>query len=190
MENGEIKEIAEEMENSVNFYRMQSMNQSLIALLAHNRITYDQACEASCRGRRPVAQAPQDVPEHRRTIQGGHHGTIPRRLLADHRTPGDQAPVRRSRRAQQGRRSQEKDEIIASLEREVADLRQTMDQSSGSEDEMRRRLETSQAEVQRVKDEAASKINALNERIRDLNQRLSQQGGGGGKPTTGGFFKR
>jgi chromosome segregation ATPase len=85
---------------------------------------------------------------------------------------------------------QEKDEIIASLEREVADLRQTMDQSSGSEDEMRRRLETSQAEVQRVKDEAGSKINALNERIRDLNQRLSQQGGGGGKPTTGGFFKR
>ena len=37
IENGEIKEIIEEMENSVNFYHMQSMNQSLISLLAHNQ---------------------------------------------------------------------------------------------------------------------------------------------------------
>jgi len=47
IENGEIKEIVEEMENSVTFYHMQSMNQSLIALLAHNRISYDQALDAS-----------------------------------------------------------------------------------------------------------------------------------------------
>ena len=47
IENGEIKEIPEEMENSVSFYHMQSMNQSLIALLAHNKITYEQAVDSS-----------------------------------------------------------------------------------------------------------------------------------------------
>jgi twitching motility protein PilT len=47
IDNGEIKEILEEMENSVNFYHMQSMNQSLISLLAHNKITYEQAIDAS-----------------------------------------------------------------------------------------------------------------------------------------------
>jgi twitching motility protein PilT len=189
LENGEIKEIAEEMENSVNFYRMQSMNQSLIALLAHNRITYDQACEASWEADDLSLKLRKMFPSIEEQFREGTMAPSP----ADFSQITELLETKRLYEEVEERnkvKMQEKDEIIASLEREVADLRQTMDQSSGSEDEMRRRLETSQAEVQRVKDEAASKINALNERIRDLNQRLSQQGGGGGKPTTGGFFKR
>mgnify|MGYP000031056344 CR=1 FL=1 len=41
------KEIHEEIENSVNYYKMQSMNQSLIALLVNRRITYAKAMELS-----------------------------------------------------------------------------------------------------------------------------------------------
>jgi Tfp pilus assembly ATPase PilU len=44
---GEVKEIHEEIENSVNYYKMQSMNQSLIALLVNRRITYAKAMELS-----------------------------------------------------------------------------------------------------------------------------------------------
>src|SRR5205823_9927102 len=47
IENGETKEIQEEMETSVAFFHMQTMNQSLIALLVNNRISYDRAMELS-----------------------------------------------------------------------------------------------------------------------------------------------
>ena len=43
IEEGEISGIHEEMESSVGYYRMQSMNQSLIALLVHQKITYEDA---------------------------------------------------------------------------------------------------------------------------------------------------
>jgi len=52
---------------------------------------------------------------------------------------------------------------------------------------MTAQVDHAKAEVQRVRDEAGQKIAMLNERIRELNQRL--QGGGGGRPSTG-FFKR
>ena len=47
IELGETKEILEEIESSVGYYRMQSMNQSLIALLVNGRITYARAMELS-----------------------------------------------------------------------------------------------------------------------------------------------
>src|SRR5207237_7704593 len=43
IEEGQTKDILEEMESSVGLYRMQSMNQSLIALLVHQKITYEDA---------------------------------------------------------------------------------------------------------------------------------------------------
>src|SRR5687767_11422714 len=45
IEDGATKDIMEEIEGSVGLYRMQSMNQSLIALLAHQKITYQDAME-------------------------------------------------------------------------------------------------------------------------------------------------
>ena len=47
VEQGETKEILEEIESSVGYYRMQSMNQSLIALLVNGKITYKRAMELS-----------------------------------------------------------------------------------------------------------------------------------------------
>src|SRR5437660_8950808 len=43
IEDGTTKDILEEMESSVGLYRMQSMNQSLIALLVHQKISYEDA---------------------------------------------------------------------------------------------------------------------------------------------------
>src|SRR5207244_5793598 len=47
IELSETKEILGEIESSVSYYRMQSMNQSLIALLVNGRITYRRAMELS-----------------------------------------------------------------------------------------------------------------------------------------------
>jgi len=41
--------------------------------------------------------------------------------------------------------------------------------------------------VQRAREEAQQKINALNERIRELNQQIGE---GGGSKGSSGFFKR
>lgn len=76
----------------------------------------------------------------------------------------------------------ERDEVIRDLERELADLRLQTEQASGGSEELRREAETAKAEVARIRDESQAKINALNERIRDLNEKIS----GNGK----GFFKR
>jgi len=43
IEEGNTKDILEEMESSVGLYKMQSMNQSLIALLVHQKISYQDA---------------------------------------------------------------------------------------------------------------------------------------------------
>ena len=48
IEDGQTKDIMEEIEGSVGLYRMQSMNQSLIALLVPQKITYQDAMELSC----------------------------------------------------------------------------------------------------------------------------------------------
>src|SRR5207237_10400345 len=47
VEVGQTKDILEEMESSVGLYRMQSMNQSLIALLAYQKINYQDAMALS-----------------------------------------------------------------------------------------------------------------------------------------------
>src|SRR5437660_942149 len=47
IEDGNTKDILEEMESSVGLYKMQSMNQSLIALLVHQKISYQDAMALS-----------------------------------------------------------------------------------------------------------------------------------------------
>jgi hypothetical protein len=47
IELGETKDILDEIESSVGYYRMQSMNQSLLALLVHRKISYEKAMEIS-----------------------------------------------------------------------------------------------------------------------------------------------
>src|SRR6266849_5898619 len=50
IEDGHTKDILEAMESSVGLFKMQSMNQSLIALLVHQQITYEDAMALSSDG--------------------------------------------------------------------------------------------------------------------------------------------
>ena len=79
----------------------------------------------------------------------------------------------------------ERDEVISDLERELAQLRTQFEDVSGSEEDLRRDADIARAEVDRIRSETQTKINALNERIRDLNQQLTGNGKG-----QSGFFKR
>jgi twitching motility protein PilT len=181
IEAGEIKEITEEMENSVSYYRMQSMNQSLIALLAHNTITYEQAVDASSEPEDLSLKLRKMFPSIEERFREGEMAPSPADfseitgLLETKKLYEEAEEAHRSKMA-------ERNEVISNLERELTELRMQAEQVTDGTDDLRREAEQAKAEVARLRDESQAKINALNERIRDLNEKLS----GNGK----GFFKR
>jgi twitching motility protein PilT len=181
IEAGEIKEISEEMENSVSYYRMQTMNQSLIGLLAHNIIEYEQAVDASAEPEDLSLKLRKMFPTIEERFREGEMAPSPADfseitgLLETKKLYEEAEEIHQSKMA-------ERDQIIADLEREVAELRMQVDQSTGGSEELQRELEQARSETARIREESQAKINSLNERIRDLNQQLS----GNGK----GFFKR
>jgi twitching motility protein PilT len=186
--NGEIKEILEEMENSVNFYRMQSMNQSLIGLLAHNQITYEQAVEASPEPDDLSLKLREMFPSIEDKFREGDMAPSPAdfsqitELLETKRLFEESEERHRMKVA-------EKDEQIEALQSDLASIREQLSQASEANDGFRREAEIARAEVQRFREDSQQTINTLNERIRELNQQL-QDGGGGGKGGSSGFFKR
>jgi twitching motility protein PilT len=187
IENGEIKEIIEEMENSVSFYHMQSMNQSLIALLAHNRITYEQAIDASSDPDDLSLKLREMFPSIEERFREGEMTPSP----ADFSQITELLETKQLYEEMEERhraKLSEKDEQIEALEADLAALKDQIQDTSGTTDEIQREAEIARSEVQRAREESQQKINALNERIRELNQQL-QDGGGGGKGSTG-FFKR
>jgi len=185
IENGEIKEIQEEMENSVNFYHMQSMNQSLIALLAHDKISYDQATQASSDPDDLSLKLRAMFPKIEDRFREGEMSPSPAdfsqitELLETKRLYEEMEERHRAKLA-------EKDEQIEGLEADLANLRQHLDEVTSGTDEVRRQGDLARMEMARIREESQQKINALNERIRDLNQQLQN----GGKGPTSGFFKR
>ncbi len=185
IDNGEIKEILEEMENSVNFYHMQSMNQSLISLLAHNKITYEQAIDASAEPDELSLKLREMFPSIEERFREGEMAPSP----ADFSQITELLETKRLYEEMEERhraKIEEKDEQIEALEADLTALRQQIDETSGNTDELRREAEIARSEVQRAREESQQKINALNERIRELNQQIQ---GNGGKSSSG-FFKR
>ncbi|HSL17932.1 MAG TPA: PilT/PilU family type 4a pilus ATPase [Methylomirabilota bacterium] len=183
IEAGEIKEISEEMENSVNYYRMQSMNQSLIALLAHNRITYEQAVGASLEPDDLSLKLRKMFPSIEERFREGEMAPSP----ADFSEITGLLETKRLYEEAEDRHRQkiaERDEVIRDLERELAELRTQVEEASSGVEALRREADQAKAEAARVREESQGKINALNERIRDLNQQLTGNGKGQG------FFKR
>ena len=186
IEHGEIKEIQEEMENSVNFYHMQSMNQSLIALLAHDTITYDQATQASSDPDDLSLKLRAMFPTIEERFREGEMSPSPAdfsqitELLETKRLYEEMEERHRAKLA-------EKDEQIEALEAELGSLREQVTEIGDSTDEIRRQSDIARAEASRVREESQQKINALNERIRELNQQIQN---GGGKGPASGFFKR
>ncbi len=189
IERGEIKEIHQEIENSVSYFRMQTMNQSLIALLANGVITYQTAMEISSDPDDLSLKLRKLFPQIEQAQREGRMAPSP----ADFAHIVELTEIKRLYDEQEElwrQRMHEKDELLAQLEAELAALRQEMSGSTATVTELRNQLEGMRAERERLIQEHNTRVEKLNERIRELNQQLS----GGAKATpdkpTTGFFKR
>jgi len=189
IETNETKEILEEMESSVTYYRMQSMNQSLIALLANGAVDLDKALE--------LTSDPEDLSLKLRklfpSIEEKYRGGIMAPSPNDFSAITELMDIKRLYEEQEEKfkqRLEEKEALIAGLESDLRQREQMIEQrgsaAAGAEDEATRLRQ----EIERLKIEATQRIQQLNERIKDLNQRLAGGGAPGGIPPQSGFFKR
>jgi twitching motility protein PilT len=189
IDHGEIKEIHDEIENSVAYFRMQTMNQSLVALLANGVIHYDVAREKSNDPDDLSLKLRKLFPKIEETQREGTVAPSP----ADFASIVELMEIKRLYEEQEERwrqRTLEKDEVNAQLEGQVAAMRQELTTTSTTAAELRNQLEAARVEKDRQMRDAEVRIEKLNERIRELNQQLA----GGAKaapekPQTG-FFKR
>jgi twitching motility protein PilT len=187
IEKGEIKEIHNEIERSVPYYRMQTMNQSLIALLAHRVIDYPVAMERSLDPDDLSLKLRQLFPQIEEAQREGKVAPSP----ADFAYITELQEVKKLFEEQEDRwrvRLQEKDESITDLEGRVASLEQELSETGTIINELRSQLEALRAEKERVTQESNAKVEKLNERIRELNQQLA--GGQKGSEKASSFFKR
>ena len=189
IEHGEIKEIHDEIENSVAYFRMQSMNQSLVALLANGVITYEMAREKS--------NDPDDLSLKLRKLfprieEAQREGTVAP-SPADFASIIELMEIKRLYEEQEERwkqRTLEKDELLAQVETQLAAARQDLASTGTTAAELRNQLESVRAEKDRVLRDAEGRIEKLNERIRELNQQLGGAGKAAPEKPQSGFFKR
>ena len=184
IEHGEIKEIHEEMEKSVAYFKMQSMNQSLIALLANGVISYDTAIETSLHPEDLSLKLRKMFPSIEERFREGAMAPSP----ADFSEITELIEIKRLYEEMEERHQAkiaEKDDIIAQLQADVAELRHKVEETASADQALREETERLRAENKRLRDESSQKISQLNERIRELNQRLMEATG----KNPSGFFK-
>ncbi len=178
IEEGNTKEILEEMESSVGLYRMQSMNQSLIALLVHQKISYKDAMA--------LASDPDDLSLKVRKLFPQIEDRV--------RQGGDMAPtysdfsqitelmdIKRlyeEQEVQWRQRMADKEEEIENVKRDVELVRQQATEQQGGTQEKDEEITRVRAEMERLRVDAQTKIGQLQERIKELNQKLMAGGAG------------
>ena len=169
IETGETSHILEEIESSVGYYRMQSMNQSLLSLLVWETISYPEAMRQS--------SDPEDLSLKLRKMfpkieeRGGDMSPS----TADFSQILELQQYRRLYEEQEEKikiRLQDKDERIAELEAAIAARDEQNRETQGRVQEMSREMERMRGDYSRLRQEAQEKIDKLMERIKDLNQRL------------------
>ncbi|MHB8998899.1 MAG: type IV pilus twitching motility protein PilT [Thermoanaerobaculia bacterium] len=177
IEDGHTKDILEEMEGSVGYYRMQSMNQSLLALLVHQRITYQDAME--------LASDPEDLSLKLRKLfpaieERAREGGEMAPSYSDFSQITELMDIKRLYEEQEVKfrhQLMEKDEQIESLRHDldyrVQAMQERVENASGKDEEIARL----RGDNDRLRADAQMKINQLQERIKELNQKLmSMQG--------------
>jgi twitching motility protein PilT len=172
VEEGNSKEILEAIESSVGLLRMQSMNQSLVALLVHQKINYEDAMALS--------SDPDDLSLKLRKL----FPQIEERVRAG----GDMAPsysdfsqitelmdIKRlyeEQEVQWRQRLADKDEELEGLRHDVDFLRSQMAQNQGGDRQRDEEVARMRADNERLRADAQAKIGQLQERIKELNQKL------------------
>jgi twitching motility protein PilT len=172
IEDGLTKDILEEMEASVGHYRMQSMNQSLIALLAHQKISYQDAMALSSDSDDLSLKLRKLFPQiEERVRQGGDMSPS----YSDFSQITELMDIKRlyeEQDVQWRQRLADKEEEIQNMRHDMEwRVQQATQQASGNsqKDEEIARLK---ADAERLRADAQAKIAQLQERIKELNQKL------------------
>ena len=192
IETGETKDIPEEIETSVAYFRMQSMNQSLIALLVNGAIDVNAAMKLS--------SDPEDLSLKLRKlfpkIEERGRGGIMSPSANDFSAITELMDVKRLYEEQEEKWRQrliEKDELISSLEADLSERDRMIQVKAQQGSEAESEIQKVRSDAERQRQEMATKVAQLNERIRDLNQKLLGTGSASATPVgtpQAGFFKR
>jgi len=184
IERGETTMLHEELESSVGYYRMQSMNQSLLALLVHGTITYQEAMAQS--------PDPEDLSLKLRKMfpnieeRGGQMSPSTADfaeilMLQQYRKLyEEQEEKNRLRMTEKDDRIGELETALGARSDQIRDVEKRLQDMHGEMDKMR-------ADYNRLKQEAQEKIDKLMERIKELNQRLMGNGAGEADRKSGMF---
>ncbi len=168
IETGETAQLIEEIESSVAYHRMQSMNQSLLALLVHGTISYTEAMRQS--------SDPDDLSLKLRRL-------FPKieELGGNMSSPADFSQIlellqfRKLYEEQEEKvklKIGEKEEEIAEVQRMLEGRDEQIRQAQQRIQRMTEDHEKLKGDYNRLRQEAQEKIDKLMERIKELNQRL------------------
>ena len=184
IEKGETSQLLEEVESSVGYYRMQSMNQSLLALLVHGTISYAEAMRQSA--------DPEDLSLKLRRMfpmieeRGGDMSPV----TSDFSQITELQQFKKLYEEQEEKnklRMEEKDDQIRGLHEAIRVRDEQMDELKNRFQELAQDREKLRGDYARLRQEAQEKIDKLMERIKELNQRIMGGSGGEAERKTGIF---
>jgi septal ring factor EnvC (AmiA/AmiB activator) len=175
------------MESSVTYYKMQSMNQSLIALLVNSAIDYEKAMQLTADPEDLSLKLRKLFPQIEEKFRGGIMAPTANDFsaiteLMDIKKLYEEAEEKWKMRLQ------EKEDLISNLESDLQSKDRIIESHTMGGQEMEGELQKARQENERIRQEAAARIAQLNERIKELNARM-MGGPGGGQPQSG-FFKK
>ncbi|HSS75501.1 MAG TPA: PilT/PilU family type 4a pilus ATPase [Thermoanaerobaculia bacterium] len=187
VEDGETSGLLEEVESSVGYYRMQSMNQSLLALLVHGTITYAEAMRQS--------SDPEDLSLKLRKMfplieeKGGELSPT----TSDFSQIVELQQFKRLYEEQEEKikiKLAEKDEQMNELHKSIHQRDEQIEELKVRHQDLGTERDRLRGDYARLRQEAQEKIDKLMERIKDLNQRLMGGGeAGGAAPPKSGIFR-
>jgi twitching motility protein PilT len=184
IEAGETSALLEEVESSVTYYRMQSTNQSLLALLVHGTISYQEAMRQS--------PDPEDLSLKLRRMfplieeRGGDLSPT----TSDFSEIVELQQFKKLYEEQEEKvrlRLGEKDEEIAALQAVIQQREGQIEDGKQKLQEVAQERERVRGDYNRLRQEAQEKIDKLMDRIKELNQRL--MGEGSTTPPKSGMFR-
>jgi twitching motility protein PilT len=189
IEQGNLEGLHEEIEDSVTYHKMQSMNQSLAALVVHDQIEYDQALHVSTNSGdldlilRKLLYASENA-----TGEGDEMADA----LSDFSKIAELQEIKRLYEESEERHSQElqeRDTEMARLHSEAQQQAPHQGAENGQLDELRAENERLNKQVQLLRQEYGAKVERLNTRIRELSGNVAPVAAA---PDTErkGFFRR
>ncbi len=175
IERGGTNELGEAIESSVAHYRMQSMNQSLMSLLVHDVITYEEAQRCST--------DPDDLSLKLRKMFPNiesEGGSLVSPSTADFSEIAQLQEYRKLYEEQEAKtkvQMEQKDELIAEIRERSSQRKEETARVDGRLLEAVSEVKQLKQERERTATESRQKTEKLMERIKQLNQKLMSAGG-------------